>query len=124
MLVVDDDPNIRFLLTTYLSRMGCVTREAADGREALAAIPTFEPEVMILDLSMPHVDGFGVLEEMRRQGLTERIKVLVLSARSQREEVGVAMSLGARDYMAKPFDEKHLVLRMARLLIRSPASLR
>jgi len=121
VLVVDDDPNLLELVRTRLELAGCITRGARDGIEALAGIAEFQPEAMVLDINMPVLDGFAVLTLMREQGLTDKVRTMVLTARNNPADVAHAIQLGARDYLSKPFKDAQLLLRVARLLARSRA---
>lgn len=115
ILVVDDDPFVLELLTTRLTLAGYRTYSARDGQEALRRMVDVRPEAMVLDINMPRLDGFGVLRQMGASGLTERIATMVLTARNQGEDVQKAISLGARDYLSKPFRDDMLLARVARL---------
>jgi CheY-like chemotaxis protein len=81
ILIVDDDVNNRHMLASLMTKTGCVVREAADGRQALACIASRLPDLMLLDLMMPVMDGFEVVAELNRQGLTSRIPIVVLTAK-------------------------------------------
>lgn len=116
ILVVDDDPAILELITLRLDLAGYETRTARDGADALRAIHETKPAAMILDINMPYMDGFEVLERLRGSGALARLPTMVLTARNNVEDVRRAISLGARDYMAKPFDDRMLLSRVARLL--------
>jgi DNA-binding response OmpR family regulator len=124
ILVVDDDPAILELLVTRLHIAGYSTVTARDGRGALDRLKDTRPAAMLLDLSMPIVDGFEVLSELSRRCDLPAPPVLVLTARNQAADVQRAIMLGASDYMAKPFETKMLLLRVARLLKppRAPGS--
>ncbi len=117
VLITDDDAGIRDLLRDQLEAAGFETKVARDGHEALDRIASFRPDAMVLDLSMPGLDGFGVLQSLQDQAI--RLPVLVLTARHDASDVSKAVSLGARDYLAKPFTEAQLKARIARLL-RTP----
>ena len=117
VLITDDDAGIRDLLRDQLEAAGFETKIARDGHEALDRIASFRPDAMVLDLSMPGLDGFGVLQSLQDQAI--RLPVLVLTARHDASDVRKAVSLGARDYLAKPFTEAQLKARIARLL-RTP----
>ena len=114
VLITDDDAGIRDLLRDQLEAAGFETKVARDGHEALDRIASFRPDAMVLDLSMPGLDGFGVLQSLQDQAV--RLPVLVLTARHDASDVRKAVSLGARDYLAKPFTEAQLKARIARLL--------
>ena len=116
VLVVDDDAAMRALIEAYLAKVGYRTQTAADGREALRRLAAELPTAMILDLHMPRMDGFGLLREMKKLGLLQRTPTLVLTASGQAGVVMEAVQLGARDYLAKPFEEAMLLSRISRLL--------
>lgn len=114
ILVVDDDSDIVDLITTRLIIGGYKVVTARNGAEAIRALKDVRPDAMILDINMPLIDGFGVLERMRNVP-TIRPPTLVLTARHNAEDVAKAIRLGARDYLAKPFDDRMLLARVARL---------
>ena len=116
ILVVDDDPMVLEIVTTRLSLAGCTVYGARDGLAAIERIREVRPVAMVLDINMPRLDGFGVLKHMRITGSTRSIATLVLTARNRPEDVKLAISLGARDYLAKPFKDEQLLIRIARLL--------
>jgi DNA-binding response OmpR family regulator len=91
---------------------------ARDGIEAGWRIGELHPEAIILDINMPRMDGFAVLESLRPSADTRRIPVLVLTARHAADDVRRAVSLGAKDYLTKPFTKPQLIARVARLLRR------
>lgn len=119
MLIAEDDSGIRDLLRDQLEAAGFETRVARDGHEALECIPYFRPLGMVLDINMPGLDGFGVLQWLQDRAI--RLPVLVLTARHDASDVRRAVSLGARDYLTKPFTEAQVKARIARLL-RAPIS--
>ena len=123
VLVVDDDAGVQQLVVTHLRLAGCHTEVAHDGHEALRQIAAFRPEAMVLDLSMPRMDGFGVLRWLGENDLVNQVRTLVLTARNNPADVKTAFELGARDYLAKPFKDEQLLLRVARLLVRSREAL-
>jgi len=114
ILVVDDDRAIVELVCTRLTLAGYNAFACRDGSEALERLAGLKPAAMVLDLSMPVLDGFGVLERMGKAGAA-RTPTLVLSARHATADVQRAIGLGARDYLAKPFSEGQLLMRVARL---------
>ena len=115
ILVVDDDESIIDLLSTRLAIAGYNVVTATDGFEAIRALKDTRPHAMILDINMPGLDGFGVLEHMKKQGV-HKPPTLVLTARHNAGDVEKAIRLGAKDYLAKPFDDRLLLNRVARLL--------
>ena len=118
VLVVDDEESLVDLLSTRLSMAGYAVLTATDGFEAIRALKDHRPHAMILDINMPGLDGFGVLEHMRKPG-NHKPPTLVLTARHNAQDVEKAIRLGAKDYLAKPFDDRMLLSRVARL-VRSP----
>ncbi len=120
VLVVDDDEHIRDLLRTRLELAGLRTVSAADGIEAMSALSSHRPAAMVLDVSMPRMDGFQMLEALKR---TRRPPppTLMLTARNAADDVRRAISLGAKDYLAKPFNDQLLLRRVHRLL-RTPGA--
>jgi two-component system OmpR family response regulator len=120
ILVVEDDPLILELVTTRLGIAGYEVFYARDGVSAMERLAEVRPKGMILDINMPRLDGFGVLQKMKSAGLTTSVPTLVLTARRQPEDVRRAVELGAKDFLSKPFDDQQLLARVARLL-RKPA---
>jgi DNA-binding response OmpR family regulator len=119
ILVVEDDPIILDLITTRLDIAGYDTYFARDGFEGLKRLHELRPAGMVLDLNMPRLDGFGLLRKMRLEGLNT--PTMVLTARNQPDDVRQAITLGARDFLAKPFKDEQLLQRVGRLLRRAPA---
>ncbi|MBL8771958.1 MAG: response regulator transcription factor [Phenylobacterium sp.] len=118
VLVVDDDAYLTELLVTRLELAGFETRSARNGSAALSRLQDFKPEAMVLDINMPVLDGFGVLSQMKAQGLSDKVPTMVLTARNAAEDVAKAIRLGAKDYLAKPFRDEALIARVGRLLQR------
>lgn len=116
ILVVDDDPMILELLVTRLELAGYQVHTARDGHQALTRILEVQPQAMILDVNMPRLDGFGVLQHLKSTGRIMTLPVMVLTARYQASDVQEAIKLGARDFLAKPFKDNQLFLRVGRLL--------
>ncbi len=116
ILVVDDDENIRLLLRELLERAGYSVTEAADGRTALRHLFTTPPALVILDVTMPDMDGYQTLERVR--DLSD-VPVLMLTARTQELEKVRGLSAGADDYVAKPFGRQELLARVQALLRRT-----
>ena len=118
ILIVEDDPIILDLITTRLDIAGYDTYLARDGFEGLARLHELRPSALVLDLNMPRLDGFGLLRKMRLEGL--HTPTMVLTARNQPDDVQQAISLGARDFLAKPFKDEQLLQRVGRLLRKAP----
>jgi len=124
VLVVDDEPYLMELIVTRLELAGFETRSARNGADALNRIADFRPEAMVLDINMPVLDGFGVLAQMKAQGLSDKIPTMVLTARNSGEDVAKAIQLGAKDYLAKPFKDEALIARVGRLFQRARTAAR
>jgi DNA-binding response OmpR family regulator len=119
ILVAEDDPGIRELIRARLTTAGYDTHTAHNGREALERTRALKPDGVVLDINMPELDGFGVLEALRADEALRRVPVLVLTARHATEDVKRAVSLGAKDFLTKPFNDGQLIARITRLL-RAP----
>jgi len=115
LLVVDDEPMMLELLTTRLTLAGYKVLRARSGSEAIATATHERLNGMLLDINMPGLDGFGVLEALGRHGVLKTLPVMVLTARNQGDDVRRAISLGARDFLTKPFKDQQLLTRVARL---------
>jgi DNA-binding response OmpR family regulator len=116
ILVVDDDADIRLLVRSLLERAGYDVQEAEDGKAALRTFYESPPALVILDVSMPEMDGYQTLERLR--DLSD-VPVLMLTARSQELEKVRGLSAGADDYVAKPFGRQELLARVQALLRRT-----
>ena len=119
ILVVDDEPNIREVVELYLRRDGFEVEVAADGEAALAAIERKIPELIVLDLMMPVVDGIEVTRALR-QGDYD-IPIIMLTAKGEESDRILGLELGADDYVSKPFSPKELVARVKAVLRRASA---
>ncbi|MEX0782794.1 MAG: response regulator transcription factor [Dehalococcoidia bacterium] len=115
ILLVDDEQNIRELAALYLEKEGFVVDFAADGREAIQRFQHVQPNLVLLDVMMPGMDGFEVCRELRRDS---DVPVLMLTARSEDVDKIVGLELGADDYMTKPFNPRELVARVKAILRR------
>ena len=116
VLVVDDEPQIRRALRVALGGHGYVVEIAVDGEEALVAIASHVPDVIVLDLMMPGTDGLEVVKQTRQWS---NVPIIVLSARGDERDKVTALDLGADDYLTKPFDMMELIARIKALLRRS-----
>jgi two-component system OmpR family response regulator len=122
ILIVDDEPHIRELLAFALTKAGLVTREAADGEAALTSIEAAEPDLVILDINMPRMDGIEVCRRLRGRA-TDRavLPILFLSSRDDEIDRILGIELGADDYVTKPFSPREVVARVAAILRRTRA---
>ena len=117
ILVVDDEPQVREVVATYLEREGYTVRVAANGREAMAEIAARRPDAVVLDLMLPEVGGVEVLQRLRSSG--DEVPVIVLSARGSEPERVAGLELGADDYVAKPASPREVAARVRAVLRRS-----
>jgi DNA-binding response OmpR family regulator len=120
ILVVDDEPNIREVVGLYLRRDGHEVVSASDGEEALREFGESEPDLVVLDLMLPKMSGLEVCRRMRAQ---RRVPLIMLTARGEEEERIGGLSLGADDYVVKPFSPRELTARVAAVLRRVEESL-
>jgi len=112
ILVVDDEPDIVALVAFHLAKAGFRVGTAATGADALAAAREERPALIVLDLMLPGMSGFDVLEQLRAAEATRGIAVLMLTARREEPDRIRGLSLGADDYLAKPFSPQELALRV------------
>jgi two-component system OmpR family response regulator len=117
LLVVDDEPNILELLSASLRFAGFEVETASDGAAALKLARTYRPDLVVLDVMMPDVDGFAVVKRLRENG--ERVPVLFLTARDAAEDKVTGLTLGGDDYVTKPFSLEELVARIRAVLRRT-----
>jgi len=118
VLVVDDEPMMREVLTRYLERDGFLVETAEDGRQALASLAATAPSLVLLDLMLPGVDGLEVLRWMRA-GVMKRTPVILVTAKGEETDRIVGLELGADDYVTKPFSPKEVVARVRAVLRRT-----
>ncbi len=116
ILIVDDEPNIVELATLYLKQGGFNVEGVSTGKEALARQQSHNPDLVILDLMLPDVDGFEVCRQIRARS---RVPILMLTARKENVDKIVGLELGADDYLTKPFDPREMVARVKAILRRS-----
>lgn len=116
VLVADDKESSRELVRTVLEHAGCVVEEAADGREALAKIMADSPNLVVLDLHMPGLDGFEVMETLRQDGRFASLPVVALTASAMQGDRERALAAGFVDYMTKPISLNVLRGRLLELL--------
>src|SRR5262245_16082837 len=119
ILIVEDDPDIAELVARYLDKAGYTTERTATGRDALAALAARMPDLMVLDLMLPQVDGLEVCRAVRSSESTAGLPIIMLTARAEESERIVGLELGADDYLAKPFSPNELVARVRALLRRA-----
>lgn len=126
ILIIEDEIDIAELVSFNLQREGLAVEMAHDGREGFELAVKLQPNLVVLDLMLPTMDGYQILKEMRRDTRTDSIPVLMLTAKSQIEDRILGLEKGADDYLTKPFSPKELVLRVKAILKRNqsvPANL-
>jgi len=117
VLIVDDDHNIREILSLYFAKAGFQVEEAADGVEAIRKIDQTKPNIIILDIMMPILDGIEVCRQVRK---FSRVPIIMLSARVEDEDRIMGLELGADDYIVKPFNPREVIARVNAVLRRVP----
>ena len=119
VLVVDDEENIRMLIRFNLEKAGYEVLEAADGKEALGMAQKSLPDIIILDLMLPGMDGLEVCRNLKQAPQTAALPIIMLTAKSDEIDKVIGLELGADDYMAKPFSQRELLARIKAVLRRS-----
>ena len=120
VLVIDDDPNVAEVVAAYLEREGCIVQVCADGEQGLEAALADPPDLIVLDLMLPGLDG---LEVCRRVQALAPVPIVMLTAKGDETDRIVGLELGADDYMSKPFSPRELVARIKAVLRRANAPL-
>ena len=115
VLIVDDEPNIVISLEFLMKQQGYETATAADGRAALSEADRFRPDLVLLDITLPELDGFQVCEQLRAE-LGSDMGIIMLTARGREAEVAKGLALGADAYVTKPFSTRDLVDTVHELL--------
>ena len=121
ILVVDDEPDITALVAYHLAKAGYRVSTAANGTDALKAATEQRPDVIVLDLMLPGLSGLDVLQALRKQEDTRDVGVILLTARREEADRIRGLSLGADDYLTKPFSPNELTLRVAAIIRRLAA---
>ena len=116
VLLVEDEEPLRQVLRELLEREGFTVVEASDGVQALDEVDRSAPDVMVLDLNLPRLDGYGVLNHLRARPSTSRLPVIVLTAKGDEENEVRVFETGANDFLAKPFRPRALSARLRALL--------
>jgi DNA-binding response OmpR family regulator len=121
VLIVEDDPDIMQLLTYNLQSANFEVVTSSDGNNALTMARQYLPHLVILDLMIPGINGFEVCKELKRGADTQKIPIIILTARGDEVDRVVGLELGADDYVVKPFSPRELILRIGAVLRRAPA---
>lgn len=116
ILIVDDEPNIVMSLEYIFKKENFKVFIARDGEEAIEIVNNNHPDIILLDIMMPNVDGFQVLQYLKGNSDLSKIKVLFLSAKNKISDIELGLQLGADKYMSKPFSTKKLVSEVKELL--------
>jgi len=117
LLIVEDDPHMAYLLGYLAEKERFVVETIADGRQAIARIDQGPPaDLVLLDVMLPYTDGFELLEKLRANAKWKQVPVIILTSRTREHDAVRAMSLGADDYLTKPFSPAELVARIRRRL--------
>ena len=119
VLVVEDEPDIRGLIVHHLERDGFRCRTAANGGEALAAVRVGAPDLIVLDIMLPGMDGLEVCRRLRADTSAATVPIIMLTAKADEVDRVVGLELGADDYVAKPFSPKELIARVRAVLRRA-----
>jgi two-component system, OmpR family, phosphate regulon response regulator PhoB len=112
IFVVDDDPDVRDLVEYKMVQSGHEVMCACNGQEALTQVPAAHPALLLLDVMMPGLSGFDVLERLRAMDATRTLPIIMLTARAQDSDAERGFTLGANDYVFKPFSLRELVSRV------------
>ena len=118
VLIVDDEPNILLSLQFLMKKSGYEVRTAKDGEEALAEILHAAPDLVLLDVMMPKIDGFSMCERIRANPAWQDMRIIMLTARGRDVEREKGLALGADDYITKPFSTKDAIARVEAVLAR------
>ena len=116
ILVVEDDPDLADMLCMFLNDNDCITTHAEDGRQALEILKSTQPDLLILDIILPHIDGITLLSKIRREGCT--VPVILLTEKKSVENILNGYDNGADDYITKPFNPRELLNRTHTVLQR------
>lgn len=122
VLIVEDESDIASLIQFHLAREGFQTQVAPSGRVALQMIEQTRPELVVLDIMLPDLDGLEVCRKLKRDPATSTIPILMVSARGEESDIVVGLELGAEDYVTKPFSPRVLVARAKAVLRRREAN--
>lgn len=117
IFIVDDDPDVRDLVEYKLVQNGHDVLCATNGQDALQLVPAAMPELVLLDVMMPGISGFDVLERLRAEACTHQLPIIMLTAKAQEADAERGFTLGANDYVLKPFSPRELMSRVSAQLV-------
>ncbi len=112
ILIVDDSADIRLLLSRSLKSLGYEVFQATDGSEVMAAVQSYQPDLVLLDVAMPKVDGFTALGQLKNDPRTKTVPVIMITAKGHPDDLDTARNLGALDYINKPWSNGEVELRV------------
>ncbi|HBR97129.1 MAG TPA: two-component system response regulator [Gammaproteobacteria bacterium] len=112
ILIVDDEPNILLSLDFIIQKAGYQAQTAADGEEALEQIKQWQPDLVLLDVNMPKLDGFEVCQIVRENPALSAVKIIMLTAKGRQVEREKGLALGADDYVSKPFSTQEIIKKI------------
>jgi DNA-binding response OmpR family regulator len=121
VLIVDDEANIVISLEFLVEQAGYEFRVARNGQEALEQVAAFEPDLILLDIMMPNINGFDVCRRVRKNPAWQTIKIIMLTAKGREVEVNKGLALGADAYIVKPFSTKELMAKIE-LILNEPST--
>ena len=116
ILVAEDDPDVRRLVAIALMAEGHEVSSAEDGLQAMQALSESSPDLLVLDVMMPNMDGYDVLEQMAEQGIRGQVRVMMLTARSSERDWARGFEMGCDAYMTKPFDIEELLSKVGEMI--------
>jgi DNA-binding response OmpR family regulator len=119
VLLVDDEDQLRRVMRDLLERGGYTVFEAGDGAQALEQVDVHAPDILVLDLNLPGLDGYGVITQLRSRPTTEHIPIIVLTAKGDEDNEVRVFELGADDFLSKPFRARALSARIQAVLART-----
>ena len=119
VLLVDDEDQLRRVMRDLLERDGYTVFEAADGAQALEQVDVHAPDILVLDLNLPGLDGYGVITQLRSRQTTQNIPIIVLTAKGDEDNEVRVFELGADDFLSKPFRARALSARIQAVLSRT-----
>lgn len=122
ILIIEDERDIRELVTHYLTKEGYRVESVSDGAKGLSLARTLNPDLIILDLMLPELDGLEVCKKLRADPKTVAVPIIMLTAKGEETDKIVGLELGADDYLTKPFSPKELTARVKALLRRTEPS--
>jgi DNA-binding response OmpR family regulator len=122
VLIVDDEPNIVLALELLMKKEGFEVHTADDGEKAFRAVGEFRPDVMLLDIMMPKMDGYEVCQRIRSEASLKDVRIIMLTAKGREVEKEKGLALGVDSYITKPFSTREVVLKVKELLTAKPGS--